>query len=115
MSEARTTKRRTRRPASTPEGRESQLISLAADVAEEQLRGGTASAQVITHFLKLGSSRERAEQERLHNENLLISAKLEQMATAGRIEAMYEEALNAMRSYSGQEVEEIYDDGEEVY
>ncbi len=107
MPEPRTTRRR--RPALTPEGRESQLISLAADMAEEQLRAGTASAQVVTHFLKAGSIRDQLEKERLRNENLLISAKLEQMASGQRIEAMYEEALNAMRSYSGQEVE-VYDD-----
>ncbi len=100
-----------RRPANTPEGRESQLISLAADMAEKQLIAGTAPAQVVTHFLKLGSTRERVEQERLQNENLLLSAKIEQMASAKRIEELYETALNAMRSYSGQEVE-VYDDDE---
>jgi hypothetical protein len=112
MGEPRTTTHRRRKPAHTPEMRENQLISLAADVAEEQLRSGQASAQVITHFLKLGSSRERAEQERIQNENLLLAAKIEQMASSARIEAMYEEALNAMRSYTGQEVEEVYDDDE---
>ncbi len=100
-----------RRPANTPEGRENQLISLAADMAEKQLIAGTAPAQVVTHFLKLGSTRERVEQERLQNENLLLSAKIEQMASAKRIEELYETALNAMRSYSGQEVE-VYDDDE---
>jgi hypothetical protein len=114
MPEPRTTEQRRRRPANTPEGRENQLISLAADMAEQQLRAGTAPAQVVTHFLKLGSTRERVEQERLKNENLLLSAKIEQMAQAGRIEAMYEEALNAMRSYTGQEVE-VYEDDQDVY
>lgn len=102
--------RRSRRPATTPEGREQQLISLAADLAEEQLSKGTASAQVITHFLKLGSTREQAEQERLKNENLLLSAKIDQMASAKRIEELYENALNAMRSYSGNHDEvDVYD------
>lgn len=101
---------RRRRPAHTPEGREQQLISLAADLAEKQLEAGTASAQVMTHFLKLGSTRERAEQERLKNENLLLSAKIEQMASARRIEELYETALNAMRSYSGQEVDHYVED-----
>lgn len=113
MGEPRSTSHRRRRPAHTPEGRENQLISLAADMAEQQLRAGTAPAQVVTHFLKLGSTRERVEQERLKNENLLLAARIEQIAQGNRIEAMYEEALNAMRSYSGQEVEH-YDD-EDVY
>lgn len=112
MGVSRSTNARRNRPASTPDGREQQLISLASDMAEKQLREGTAPAQVVTHFLKLGSSRERVEQERLRNENLLLSARIEEMARHQRIEELYTEALNAMRSYSGQEVEEAYDEGE---
>lgn len=100
-----------RRPATSPEGRENQLISLAADLAERQLTEGTASAQVITHFLKMASTREKLEQERLQRENLLLAAKVDSLESVKRIEAMYEEALNAMRSYSGQadEVDEYAD------
>lgn len=101
--------RRPRRPATTPDGRENQLISLASDLAEKQLVDGTASSQVLTHFLKLASSRERLEQERLQNENLLLSAKVDQIRSGQKIEELYETALNAMRQYSG-ESEEIYDD-----
>ncbi len=103
---------RNRRPATTPQAHENQLISLAADLAERQLVEGTASAAVITHFLKLASSREQLEQERLQRENLLLSAKVDQMASTRRIEELYETALNAMRSYSGREVDlDEYDDG----
>lgn len=101
------------RPATTPEGRESQLVSLASDLAEKQLREGTASAQVISHYLKLGSSREALEQERLRHENELTASKIAAMASAEKTEEMYREALNAMRSYAGQEpleVESDYDD-----
>ncbi len=106
--------RKPRRPATTPEGRENQLISLAADLAERQLVAGNASAQVITHFLKLGSTRERLEQERLQNENLLLCAKVEQIASGQRIEELYTTALNAMRAYTGQD--SGYDnDDEDVY
>ena len=100
-----------RRPATTPEGREHQLVSYAVELAEQQLRTGTASAQVITHYLKLGSTRERLEQERLAAENDLLRAKVEAMATADDRESRYLEAINAMRSYSGQTAaEEEYDD-----
>lgn len=108
--------RRKHRPATTDEGREAQLISLAYDLAEKQFRGGTASSQVTTHFLKMGSSREKLEQERLQHENLLLSAKREQIASGKRIEELYENALNAMRTYSGREPErDFYDDDEELY
>lgn len=93
------------RPATTLEGRENQLISLASDLAESQMRDGTASAQVITHFLKLASTREQLEQERLQRENLLLSAKVDQINSTRRVEELYEEALGAMKQYSGQYVE----------
>ena len=91
-----------RPPATTPEGRENQMVSLAVDLAEKQLAEGTASAQVITHYLKLGSTRERLEQERIAQENKLLEAKVESLASVKRIEELYGEALNAMRSYAGQ-------------
>jgi hypothetical protein len=99
-----------RRPALTEEGRENQLVSLAIDLAEQQLAAGTASSQVITHYLKLGSTREKLEQERLHRENQLLDSKVEMMASAKRVEELYAEALNAMRNYAGQHEEELYED-----
>lgn len=99
-----------RAPATTPEGRENQLIALAVDVAEKQLREGTASSQVISHYLKLGSTRERLEQERLARENAVLQKKLETMESAQRVEELYETALNAMRSYAGHEPADTFDD-----
>lgn len=90
-----------RRPATTPEARERQLVSLAVDLAEQQLANGTASAQVITHYLKLGSSRETLEQERLALENEMTRAKTEQIASQQRVEELYTKALDAMRLYAG--------------
>lgn len=89
------------RPALTPEARENQLISLAVDLAEKQLLEGTASSQVITHYLKLGSTKERIEKEILEEQKKLISAKTENLQSAKRIEALYKEAMDAMRLYSG--------------
>lgn len=99
-----------RPPATTPDGRETQLISLAVDMAERQLLDGTASAQVITHFLKLGSSRERLEQERLTSEVELMRIKQETLASEARTEALYKNALDAMRTYSGQIPDEVMDE-----
>lgn len=99
-----------RRPATTSRGRENQLVSLAVDLAERQLRDGTASAQVITHYLKLGSTREVLEQQRIANENELAKAKIESLQSQKRIEELYSEALDAMKSYSGRfDDEEWYD------
>ncbi len=89
------------RPALTPEARENQMISLAVDLAEQQLRDGTASSQVITHYLKLGSTKERIEKEILEKQKELISAKTETLKSAQRIEELYTEAISAMRNYSG--------------
>ena len=94
---------RPRRPATTPEARENQLIAMALDLSEKRLREGTASAQEIVHFLRLGSTREQLEQERLARENLLLAAKAEAMASQARVEELYKGAIIAMRSYQGLE------------
>ena len=90
------------RKAVSPEARENQLVSLAVDLAEKQMLEGTASAQVITHYLKLGSSKERIEREILERQKDLIEAKTAAMKSAQRIEELYTNALAAMRDYSGQ-------------
>lgn len=89
------------RPALTPEARENQLISLATDLAEKQLREGTASSQVITHYLKLGSTKERLEKEILEKQKDLIVAKTESYQSSKEIKELYKDALDAMRRYSG--------------
>jgi predicted transcriptional regulator len=75
---------------------------LAVDLAEQQLRDGTASSQVITHYLKLGSTKERIEKEILEKQKKLIEAKTQSLQSAQRIEELYKNALDAMRNYSGQ-------------
>jgi len=92
-----------RPPAATPEARENQLINLSYDLAERQILEGTASAQVVTHFLKLGSTRERLEQIKIARETKLMDAKIESMASMARVEELYKDAMDAMRNYSGQE------------
>ena len=89
------------RPALTPDYRENQLISLAMDRAEEQLRDGTASSQVITHFLKLGTTKTELELEKLKRENELLTAKTESLQSSKRMEELYAEAIKAMATYAG--------------
>lgn len=90
------------RPALTDEAEERQMISLAVDLAKKQLIEGTASSQVITHFLKLGSTKERIEKEILEKQKDLITAKTEALQSQKRVEELYSEALSAMKRYSGQ-------------
>ena len=101
------------RPALTPESREDQLVALAINLAEKQLLEGTASAQVISHFLKIGSTKERIEKEILEEQKDLIKAKTEALKSEKRVEELYEEALNAMRRYSGQVVDEEREEEED--
>lgn len=89
------------RPALTPEAREKQLISLAVDLAEKQLREGTASSQVITHYLKLGSTKEKLEKEILEKQKELITAKTQSYQSADEMKELYANALAAMKQYSG--------------
>lgn len=98
-----------RRTAMTPEGREGQLVALATDLAERQLREGTASSQVITHYLKLGSDRERLERERLEEENKLLRAKTEALEAQKESKVQYEKILKALRNYNGMGEPDEYD------
>lgn len=96
-------------PAKTVEGREDQLVALATKLAEKQLREGTAPAQVICHYLKLGSTRDRLEREKLKTENELLHAKIENLQSTKRLEELYEGAIRALRSYSGESEYSDYD------
>ena len=90
-------------PARTPEAQENRMMLLAMDLAERQLRDGSASSQVISHFLKLASSKEQLEKSILEKQKELISAKTEEIKSHKRVEELYAEALTAMRRYSGQD------------
>lgn len=98
------------RPAKTPDARENQLINLAMDEAERRIRDGTATSQLLSIFLKLGSSRERLEQEKLRRENELTNEKIETLRSAQRIEQLYKDAMSALSVYRGntEQDEDIY-------
>lgn len=100
------------RPVRSPEARENRLISLAYDLVEQRLLDGTATSQETTHFLKLGSTKERIEREILERQKELLVAKTDALKSAKRVEELYADAIAAFRSYSGQ-VEET--DNEDVY
>lgn len=102
-------------PASTPEARENQLIALATDLAEEQLRAGTASSQVVTHFLKLGTMKESLEREKLERENELLKAKAKSLESAATSEKLFQEAIAAFGRYRGDEPSEDEYDGDDGY
>lgn len=97
------------RPGSTPEARENQMIGYAVDLAERQLREGTASSAVIVHYLKLGTVKQQMELEKLRNENELLKAKTDALQSAKNVEALYTEAIKAMQIYSGNGSEEDYE------
>lgn len=102
------------RPPMSPEAHENICIGLAMDLAEQQLRDGTASAQVISHFLKMGSPKEQLEREILTLEKDLTRAKTEELHSRQNMEQTYKEALEAMRSYTssamGEEVDDVDED-----
>lgn len=89
-------------PACSVEDRQNQLIALAVDLAEKQLREGTASSQVISHYLKLGTTREQLEMEKIRQENALLKTKIKQIEMQENTEQLYRDAIAAMRRYGGQ-------------
>lgn len=105
---ANTTRTRSNR-ARTPEANEGYLVNLAMKGAEEQLLSGKASSQLICHFLKLGTERERLNNEKLRSELKLAEAKIKSLETAERSAKLYEKAIEAFKSYSSNPQEEGYD------
>ncbi len=97
-----------RPPAKSIEHRENQLISLAVDLAEKQLAEGTASSQVITHYLKLGSTKEKLEKEILESQKLLMQAKTEALKSNRNVEELYKKALDSMSIYRGDDEDDTY-------
>ena len=97
---------RRRRPADNPIDREQQMINYADELAEKQLRSGTAAAPVIIHYLKLGTEREKHEREKLVNENLKTTAQIEQIRANSNSGDLYERVLTALRVYTGQDEED---------
>ncbi len=89
------------KPATTPEEEENICINLATRLARKQLEEGTASSQIIAHYLKLGSSTERLEKKLKEKQVELMAAKTESLKSAKNMEALYLDAITAMRSYSG--------------
>lgn len=99
--------------AKTPQDRENQLINLAIDLAESQLRDGSATSQVITHFLKLATEKERLENEKLRSDLRVADAKIRQIQSADFMVELYQKAINALKTYQGSSVDEdmeFYDD-----
>lgn len=101
---------RRRRPALTPEAEENQVINLAYNLARKQLEEGTASSQVITHFLKLAAEKEKRqiEKEILEKQRDLVVAKTEDLKSKKQSEEFYERVIAALRSYNGQDEEDEY-------
>ena len=91
---------RASQPALTPEAREKQLTALAVDLAEKQLREGTASPSVINHFLKIASQRETLEREILQKQAVLIQAKAKDFDREREHEEIAKQAIEAMSAYS---------------
>jgi hypothetical protein len=99
-----------RKPATSIESREQELASKAYDLAEEQIEGGTASSQVVTHFLKVGSRREQLEQQRMHHEIELMEVKKMALERESHVEELFTEAIKAMKSYTGSQMAEPDED-----
>lgn len=97
---------RKRAPARTAEERQNQIIGLVMDVVEEKIRSGTASSQILTHFLKLATEKEQLENEKLRSDLKVAEAKIKQMDSQRDVMELYSKALTAMKSYNGEETEE---------
>lgn len=104
--------RRPRRRAQTPEERENQLIALALDRVEERMQNRTATAQEYIQFIRMASSKARAEADKVALELELVKAKTENLRMQQKNEEMFSNAIKAFKRYSGADSEE---DDEDLY
>lgn len=89
--------------ASTPEGRENEMIMLAYQEVERRIRDHTATSQELCHFLKMGSEKERLEREKLEVEMELQRVRADSIESGKHMEELYNNAIAAMKMYSGVE------------
>lgn len=89
----------------SPEAIENEMIALAYREVERRIRNHEASSQELVHFLKMGSEKERLEREKLEAEMELQKVKADAIEAGKHMEQMYEDAINAMKLYSGAEEE----------
>lgn len=111
----KTTKKRKRTPAKDPVKREGQLINLAINLAEEQLLNGTATSQVITHFLKLATTKEQLENEKLRADLRVAEAKVKHMESQSTSQELYEKALAAFTTYAGRKNNSNEENEDDIY
>lgn len=104
---------RKRPPARTPEEEENYMIGIAVKAAEDQILSGKASSQILTHYLKLATVKERLEKQKLEAEVELIKAKKESLESQKQLEALYGDAIKAFAIYTGYDDEE--DEAEDYY
>ena len=95
-------------PAKNKKSREDQMIALAIQLAEKKLADGTAPTPIIVHYLRESSVRRDLELEKLKKENALLEQKAKSLANEDEQKRMYEEAIAAMKVYSGNGSDEDY-------
>lgn len=100
-------------PASTLEGREDQMVLAAMRLAELRMYHNEASSQEIVHFLRLGSTKHKAEMDKMENEVFVLRARVEEMESRGSSDELTQKALRAFQGYSGQE--EFVEEDEQQY
>ena len=86
--------------ALSPQADENEMIALAMEQARKQLMEGTASSQIVVHYLKLASSKENLEQQIAEQQLELLKAKTDAIKSAKRSEELYAEAIKAMQEYN---------------
>lgn len=87
-------------PAHSREQQENRLVAHAMDAAEKRFDEGTASSQLIVHYLKLGTVREKLQLERMQNENLLLQAKIKAIEATQQKDVIFESVLSALKKYN---------------
>lgn len=90
-------------PAPTIEGREGQLTNLAINLTEYHMLTNTASSAEICQYLKLGTSMNLLEAEKLRLENALTDRKISVLEAAAESELQNAEVIAALKRCRGED------------
>lgn len=99
-------------PARSDDERERQMINLSYDLAEARMRSGIATSAEICHFLKLGSTRAKYEQEELQENIKLLKAKTDDISEGKRASAQFDELMKVLKQYGGYEDDDEFSEDE---
>lgn len=82
--------------------REAEVVQAAYELALERIKSGKASDALLTYLMKQEGKTARASRDRMVAQTNLYDIKADAVAQDSRSAELFEDAIRAMRAYSGE-------------